>query len=309
MSGAGSRTLWPEFVALAAIWGASFLFMRIAVPEFGAAAMMWLRCTIGALTLTPLLLVAGGLRGLRELGGRAIVIGLVNSALPFLLLGFSARVLPAGVLAVLNATAPFWAAIVAVLWLRDRLSAGQVAGLALGFAGVVVLVSGMPGAPGTAVASLRDAPLAAVVLALLATLSYGIAANYTRRRLADVDPRVNAVGSQWAAAAWLLAPGVLTWPERWPGPAAWFALVVLGVLCTGLAYLLFFRLIRGLGPARAITVTYLIPAFGMLWGWLFLAERITPGMLAGAAIIVAGTVLTARSGRRPVVAAESGPDR
>ncbi|MEZ5649733.1 MAG: DMT family transporter [Burkholderiaceae bacterium] len=290
------RTLAVEFVLLAAIWGASFLFMRIAVPQFGPAPSMWLRCSIGALTLTPLLIFGHGVGQLRSLGARAVMLGLFNSALPFLLFGFAALRLPAGVLSVLNATAPFWAAIVAFVWLNDRLAARQTAGLLLGFAGVVILVLGMPNRGST---TLPDGALVGVMIALAATLCYGIAANYTRRRLSDVDPRINAVGSQWAAAAWLTAPGLWQWPTAWPDSRAWMALIVLGVLCTGLAYLLFFRLIHGLGPARAITVTYLIPAFGMFWGALFLSETITPTMVTGAVVIVAGTALTSAPRRRP----------
>ncbi|MEZ5658239.1 MAG: DMT family transporter [Burkholderiaceae bacterium] len=289
------RSLPFEFIALAAIWGASFLFIRVAVPQFGPAPLMWLRCLIGALTLTPLLFWGSGLSGLRKLGGRAIALGLCNSALPFLLFGFAAERLPAAVLSVLNATAPFWAAVVAFFWLGERLGPRQVAGLGLGFIGVVILVLGMPARGDMVVA---DGAVAGVVIALLATLSYGVAANYTRRRLTDVDPRINAVGSQWAAASWLLIPGTLAWPAVWPDAQAWGALIVLGVLCTGLAYLLFFRLIHGLGPARAITVTYLIPAFGMAWGALFLAEVITPAMVLGAVVIVLGTALTSAATRR-----------
>lgn len=291
----GARSTAIEFLLLAAIWGASFLFMRLAVPEFGPASLMWLRCTIGALTLTPLLFVAGTAAGLRRLGWRGWLIGLVNSALPFLLLGIAALTLPAGVLAVLNATAPFWAAVVAFAWLGERLERLQLAGLLLGFVGVVLLIHGMPGR----LAGPVDLPLVAVAVALLATLSYGVAANVSRRVLTGVDPRVTALGSQWAASAWLLVPGLLAWPQAWPGARAWGALVVLGIVCTGLAYLLFFRLIRGLGPARAITVTYAIPAFGMLWGWLFLDERITAPMLAGAVVIVIGTAMTAGLVSRP----------
>jgi drug/metabolite transporter (DMT)-like permease len=265
--------------------------MRIAAPEFGPAPLMLMRCGIGALTLLPVILWRGRLRGVVAMGHRALIVGLFNSAAPFVLFGVAVLFLPSGLMSVLNATAPFWSALIAYAWLREKLTSMQVAGLIVGFFGVSVLVAGGSRLPDV---STHDV-LSGVAAALAATLCYGISASYVRRHLVDVHPLANALGSQLGATACLVVPGLWFWPAVMPGGRAWGATIVLGVLCTGLAYLLFFRLIQNLGAARAMTVTFAIPAFGMLWGWLFLDEPVTWPMLAGAAIIVLGSAMT--SGR------------
>lgn len=276
-----------DFVLLAAVWGASFIFMRVAAPEFGPFALMLVRCAIGVAILLPLLAWQRGLPALRAYALPLAVVGLFSSAVPFALLGFAALHLQAGVLAILNATAPFWAALVALLWFGDSLARSQMIGIAVGFAGVVVLVLGREavGTPG-------DAAMLALGAALASTFCYGIATNFTRRFLSGCPALANATGSQLSATGALLVPGLLTWPQTAPGPAAWGATLVLGAVCTGLAYVLYFRLIRDIGATRTIAVTFVIPLFGMAWGVLFLAEKITLGILAGGLVIVLGTVLT-----------------
>jgi drug/metabolite transporter (DMT)-like permease len=281
-----------ELVALAAIWGASFLFMRLGAADFGPVALTFLRVTLAALALLPLAALQGHGAALRRHWKAIAVVGLVNSALPFLAWAYAALSINAGLSSILNATAPLWAALIAWAWLHERLAPARVLGLLLGFAGVLVLAWDQAGLrPGRA-SDPRSAAWA-VAACLGATLCYGFAANYTRRTLTGVPPIAVAAGSQLAAAAALALPAALWWPAIAPAPVAWGWAVTLGLLCTGLAYLLYFRLIAHVGPARAITVTFLIPAFGVLWGGVFLAERVTPATVGAGLVILVGTALAA----------------
>jgi drug/metabolite transporter (DMT)-like permease len=278
-----------ELVALAAIWGASFLFMRLAAPEFGPVALTALRVAGAALFLLPLLAWRSAGGAMRTHWKPIAVVGLVNSALPFMLFTVAALAINAGLSAILNSTAPLWAAAIAALWLGERLTPLRLAGLAIGFGGVLFLAwdkaSFKAGEHGVSAG-------VAIAACLLATLCYGFAANYTKRALQGVSPLAVAAGSQSAAALALALPAAWTWPAQTPSGAAWWALAALALLCTGVAYLLYFRLIARLGPSRAISVTFLIPVFGVLWGTLFLGEAVTGTMLAGCAVILMGTALT-----------------
>jgi drug/metabolite transporter (DMT)-like permease len=280
-------------IALAALWGASFLFIRIGVAEFGVAPLMALRVGIGALFLVGLALTrmppAELAAQLRRRAWPLFVVGVLNSGAPFCLFAFAELTLSAGVTSVINATTPLWGALVAYLWLKDALSLPRALGLAIGFAGVVTLVwDQIANAHGAA--SAHTTALAAAA-ALGATLLYGIAANYTKRRLSGVDPIVNATGSMIGSTVLLLPFAIATWPAAAVSAHAWGAVLSLGLACTGVAYFIFFYLIAHVGPARAITVTFVIPVFGLLWGALFLGERISFAMLEGCAIVLLGTAL------------------
>lgn len=273
-----------ELLLLAAIWGASFLFMRMAAPAFGPAALIFVRVLVATVCLLPLVLWRGEGRALLTAWWPLLVVGLLNSALPFCLFAWAVLSLSAGFTAVLNATTPLFGALVAYLWLRQPLPAGRVLGLLLGFVGVIALVwdkiSFRAGGDGWA-----------VLAVLLATLSYGVAANYTRQKLAHVSPLLVAAGSQLGACLLLIPLALFAWPAQ-PVPAsAWQAALVLGVACTALAYLMYFRLIAHVGPSKAVAVTFLIPVFAVSWGGLFLAEQLSPGMLLGGTIILFGTSL------------------
>lgn len=299
MSGPARRDL-AELGLLGAIWGGSFLLMRVAAPEFGPLALIELRVAIAAAVLAAAAAACGELRALRRHAGPLLLVGAINSAIPFALFAFATLTLPAGDAAVLNSTAPLFAALVALLWLRERLARPQALGLLLGFAGVVLLVW-----PKLAL----DADRLAIGAGLLAALGYGIAAHYSKRRLAGVAPLAISAGSQIGASLLLLPFAVWAWPDAPPSTTAWLCAAALGVLCTGLAYLLYFRLIARLGAGRALAVTYLIPAFGMLWGFLFLGEPITPGMLLGGAVVLLGIALVTRSrGPRPLPAGAASND-
>lgn len=273
-----------ELVVLAALWGASFLFMRVAAPEFGPVALIALRVGIAAALLLPALALRGGPSGLRGRLLHVLVLGAINSALPFCLLAYATLSVTAGLASILNATSPLFGGLVAHLWLKDRLTRSRALGLAVGFAGVVFLFLGRasfrPGGAGLA-----------VVAALTATLSYGVAASYAKRFLGGANPLAVAAGSQLGAALLLLPVAAALWPAGAVSKRAWGAVAALGVACTAVAYVLYFRLIASVGPARAIAVTFLIPAFAVAWGALFLGEAITFRMLAGAGIVLAGTAL------------------
>ncbi|MFO1272868.1 MAG: DMT family transporter [Rubrivivax sp.] len=277
-----------ELVLLAALWGASFLFMRLGAGEFGPAALVGLRVAGASLLLLPLALSQGHGAALRRHWRPIAAVGVLNSTLPFALFAVAALVLNAGLSAIFNATAPLWAASIAWLAFGERPAGWRAVGLALGFAGVAGLgasnASFKPGEHGVS-------PALGIAACVSATVCYGIAAHYTRRRLAGVPPLAVAAGSQLAALAVLLLPAFWWWPAHAPSPVAWGAAAVLAFACTGLAYLLYFRLIAHVGPSNAIAVTYLIPAFGVLWGTLFLGEPVTPSMLVGCAVILLGTAL------------------
>ncbi|GAB3264512.1 DMT family transporter [Chitinimonas naiadis] len=273
-----------ELVVLAALWGASFLFMRVAAPAFGPVALIFVRVLLATACLLPVLLWRAEGRAMLANWLPLTVVGLLNSALPFCLFAWASLSLSAGFTAVLNATTPLWGAVVAYVWLKTSLARSRVVGLVIGFLGVLVLVSDKisfkPGGDGLA-----------VLAALIAPLSYGIAANYTKQKLAGVSPLLVATGSQLAASLLLLPLAILLWPAG-PVPAtAWGASVALAVACTAVAYFMYFRLIAHVGPSKAITVTFLIPLFAIIWGWLFLDEMLTRSMMLGGSIILLGTAL------------------
>jgi len=284
-----------QLLFLAALWGGSFLFIRVGVADFGVAPLMALRVGIGALFLLLVLFsrrpAREALGTLRERAWPLFVVGIVNSAMPFCLFAWAELTLSAGVTSVMNATTPLWGAVVAYLWLKDRLSAARVVGLVIGFVGVLALVGDQIVTHAGDGASSLATGLAAAA-ALVAALLYGIAASYTKRHLTGVDPLTVAAGTMTAATLVLVPFAVVNWPSTPISLHAWGAVLSLGIACTGIAYLLYFRLIATLGPARTITVTFVIPVFGILWGALFLGERVSAGMVAACATILVGTALS-----------------
>lgn len=278
-----------DLVLLGALWGASFLFMRVGAAEFGALPTAAVRVAIAALFLLPIALWRGHGPTLVRHWQPIFGIGIFNSGLPFALFCFALLTITAGLGAVLNATAPMFGALVAWAWFGERPRGWRVPGLLIGFAGVAMLAGDAVGfRSGTA----GHAALWAVLACLAACLSYGIAASATRRWLVGVPPLAAAAGSQIGATAFLAWPAIWAWPAQWPSLRAWWALLVLGIFCTGLAYILYFRLIEAAGPARALTVTFLVPVFALFYGVVFLDEHITAWMLLCAAVIVCGVALS-----------------
>jgi drug/metabolite transporter (DMT)-like permease len=278
-----------DFVALAAIWGSSFLFMRLAVVEFGPLPTAAVRVVIASAFLLPLMLWKGHGPVLRKHWLAICLIGVLNSGLPFLLFAFALLSITTGLSAILNATVPLFGALVAWVWLKDRPTGSRIAGLAIGFLGVALLAwdkaSFKPNAAGIA-------PAWAVLACLLATVCYAIAASATKRHLSGLPPLATATGSQIGASIALALPAAWAWPSELPGGQAWLALVVAGVLCTGVAYILYFRLIEQAGPARALAVTFVIPVFAIVYGVLLLGESVTPWMVACGAVVILGTALS-----------------
>lgn len=276
--------LAAEFVLLAALWGSSFLFMRQAALEFGPIATAGLRVAIAGGVLAPILVLSGHWGAFRAHARRILLVGLINSGIPFLLFGFAVLSISTGLTAVLNATVPLFGAVVAWLWLGDRPGRWRTVGLALGFVGVALLswnkASFKPGGTGWA-----------VLACLAATVCYALAASYTKKYLMGIPPMATAAGSQFGATLGLLLPTVWAWPAQPASGAAWGAVLAVGVVCTALAYLLYFRLIEAAGPARTLTVTFLIPVFALGYGALLLGETITPWMVGCGVVILAGVAL------------------
>ncbi|MBB5017933.1 drug/metabolite transporter (DMT)-like permease [Chitinivorax tropicus] len=274
-----------ELLLLAAIWGASFLFLRVVAPVLNPLVLIELRVAIASMFLLPLLIWRGQLSSLLTCWRPLAVVGLLNSALPFVLFAYAASSLTAGFASVVNATTPMFGALVAWVWLQDRLSGTRVLGLLIGFTGVILLVW-------SKISFQLGGTASAVLAALAATSAYGVAVNYTKRYLTGVPPLVIATGSQLWASILLMPFAVWLWPSTTVPDAIWLSVLALGVVCTGVAYILFFRLIAAIGPARATAVTFLIPVFGILWGVIWLNETVTSEMLLGGLVILLGTALT-----------------
>ena len=287
-----------ELFALAALWGGSFLFMRLGAAEFGPVALAAVRVAGAALVLMPLLRLRGQMGALRRHWRAIFFVGITNSALPFLCFSYAALSITAGLSAIFNAAAPLFGALIAWLWLKDRLTPARVRGLVIGFAGVLWLAwdkaSFKPGGSGWA-----------VLACVAATLLYGWSASLTKRYLSGVAPLAVAAGSQLSAALVLAVPALLWWPAQMPSARAWVAVALLAVLCTAVAYVMYFRLIAHVGPANAIAVTFLVPAFAVLWGWLLLDERLSLTMLLGCAVILLGTGLATGFVKWPARAAKT----
>jgi drug/metabolite transporter (DMT)-like permease len=273
-----------DLLLLGAIWGASFLFMRVAAPEFGPIPLIAVRVGIAAVLVFVVLAMRGGLGGLKRLTGPFLVLGAINTALPFSLFAYSLLSVTAGFASVLNAAVPLFGSLVGYLWLGDKLSPSRVLGLSAGFAGVLILVWGR-------IAFTEDSGGWAILAGLSAALSYGFAANYTKKRLTGVDPLLIATGNLIAAAVLLMVPALVSLPSTSPSRVSWVSAFVLGVVCTGVAYILYFKLISRIGPVKAMTVTYLIPAFGVVWGAVILRETVTASMLVACGAILLGTAL------------------
>lgn len=291
----------PSFlrlVLLAALWGGSFLLMRVAAPVLGALPTTFARVLLGAAGLALLLVV---LRLRPQFGGKlgaTLLLGVVNSGIPFLMFAMAARSLPAGYSAILNATTPLMGVLIGALAFGERITAARVGGVVLGMAGVAVLAQAGP-------VALTPEVLGGMAACLVATACYGLAGFLTKRWITErggLDSRIVALGSQMGAVlvlvpvvAWelLRQPAVATAWLAAPAPV-WGALLALGLLCTALAYVLYFRLIADVGPLKALTVTFLIPLFGVAWGWLLLGEPATLAHVAGGGLIAAALWLVLR---------------
>lgn len=278
------RSLVAEFVLLAAIWGSSFLFMRFGAIEFGAWTTAGLRVAVASAVLLPLLLLKGQWPAFRERAGAIMLGGLLNSGIPFALYSFALHSISTGLTSILNATTPLFGALVAWVWLKDKPGRWRALGLVTGFAGIVLLswdkASFDTGGSGWA-----------VLACLGATFLYGVSASYTKKYLAGVPALATATGSQIGSTLGLALPCIWFWPTQAPSLQAWGSIIVVGVLCTAVAYILFFHLIETAGPSKTLTVTFLIPLFAVVYGVWLLDETITSHMVMGAVVVLAGVAL------------------
>lgn len=272
-----------RLVALAAIWGAAFIFMRIAAPVFGPAWTAELRVLLGGLALLAWFRVLGFDAGLRAHWRFYLLIGTVNIAVPFALYSFAAMHAPASLLSITNATSPIFGLAWAAAFGDERVTLRKAVGLGLGVAGVALLAQPSGVASGWA-----------ILAALAACCAYGLAGPLIKRHAGGASPRGMAAGNQLGAAVVLIPLLPFLPPLATPTPLVVANLLALALLASGVAFVLYFRLIADVGATRALTVTYLIPLFGIFWGWLFLGEALPAAALAGGALILAGTVLVTR---------------
>ncbi len=284
-----------RFILLAAIWGASFLFMRILAPEIGGVWTAQSRLSIGALALLAFV-------WLRQIPlelhhwRHYLVSGVLNCAVPFTMFGIAGHILPAGYSAVLNSTVPLWTTVLGALMLGDRITPQRMLALALGVIGVAVVASPRASAP------MSHLFFGGVAACLLATACYGLNLNYLKKYATGLNAQANATLSQAFGALILLPIGL--WqgiPTHLSTPALWSGLA-LGVLCSGFAFLLFYRLLDELGAIMASSVTFFIPLFGILWGAVFLHERLGWNVFVGCVLIIGGAVLLYRSNIKKVAA-------
>ncbi len=280
---------FARLTALAAIWGAAFIFMRVAAPALGAIWTAELRVLLGGLAVLAWFRYTGFDPELRRHARFYALIGTVNIALPFCLYGYAATHAPASLLAILNATSPMFALLWNAAFRDERVTARKLAGLALGAAGVALIAR-----PGAGTAGPQFAW--AVAAALGACCAYGVTGVLMKRFSSGASARGMAAGNQLAAALVLLPLLPFVMPAAAPSPLVIGNVLALALLGSGVAFLLYFRLIADIGATRALTVTFLIPLFGVLWGWLFLGETLPPLALGGGILVVLGTVLVVRRG-------------
>ena len=272
-----------RLIVLAAIWGGSFLFMRISAPVLGPAVLIEYRVAFAALFLALVGLFLKKRLDLRANWKHYLMLGFFNSALPFLLFAYAASTLSASVMAVVNATAPMWGALLGAIMTRQPVGLRVALGLVLGTCGVALLVGFDP-------VTTRPGAAIAIVAVLVAAMSYSIASQYAKTAK-SVEPFANAHGSMWAAAL-LVLPLVPFFPApHAPTLGIMGAALALGIVCSGIAYILYFKLIDEVGTTSALTVTFLSPVFGILWGVLFLGETIGWYTIVGSAIVLTGTAL------------------
>jgi drug/metabolite transporter (DMT)-like permease len=283
-----SRRHLLALLALSAIWGASFMFIKIGVREFDPFALIFVRIALAALTLIPIVALRMPLRQAfertRPVAGPLVVVGLVNSAVPFWLIAWAEQRIDSGLTAILQACAPLFTAVLAWLFSHsERVTGMRLAGVVIGFVGVAVLVADAPGG--------NSGDLLAALATVGAGLSYAAAGLYSSAQLRGVPPLLVAAGAMVAATLITMPLGLARMPEAIPGWKATLSVVVLGVVGTGVAYILYFALIAGAGASKAILVTYLVPSLALLYGVTLLDEALTLVAVAGLALILGGVAL------------------
>ena len=273
-----------RLVLLAAVWGLAFVFIRVAVMPLGPFALVELRQVIAGVALALYLRSLGLALDLRGRWRIYLPLALLNSAIPFVLIATAQRELAASYAVILVSTSPLFAALIAAAALKEPLTLRKMTGLLLGIAGIALLVGWNP-------AAMAVPPVWAIAATLTAALFYAMAGVYTRIVAQGIPPIATAAGSQLASALVVLPFVAVVPPGAMPTPLEWLNVLALALLSSALAFILYFQLIRNVGPVKTLTVNFLAPLFGVGGGALLLGERITANMLAGAAVILVGTAL------------------
>ena len=280
---------FSQLLLLGALWGAAFMFMRVAAPEFGAFSMAAARVGLACIIMLALVAALRQSLDFRKRWKTYLAVGAVNTAIPFIAYSFAALHIPAAYSAIGNSTTPVWSALIMWLWFKEPLGALKWLGIVFAFAGVLVLVGLQP-------VALTPLVIAGMFAVVLAAGMYAMASFLIKRYLSELSGLAAATGMVWGAAMWLLLPGLFFAPTVMPSVTAWGALAAMSVFCTVAGYALFFHLIKTIGPQRASSVAFLFPAFAAFWGWLILSEPITANMIAGMVLVLFGTALVSMSG-------------
>jgi drug/metabolite transporter (DMT)-like permease len=291
-----------RLIVLAAIWGASFTFIRVLVPVIGPVMTATLRVLLAGIALSIYFKIIRLDAEWRHFWKEYVFVGAIGSGFPFLVYAWAAQYLQASYLVIVNSTSPLFGAIFSAIWLGERFTTWKLAGILVGAIGVALVARVPP-------PDLNPMFGLALLVSLLAPLCYALVPIYIKKSRVSAKPTALAGTSQLAAGL-LLLPLIPLAP-----PAGTFTLVVilnvlgLALLCSAVAYVLYYRLIVDIGPTKALMVTFLVPAFGMLWSVIFLSERVTAGMIAGCALIVAGTALVLRSPIRVSTSRHTRPNK
>lgn len=269
---------------LAAIWGASFLFMRVSVADFGPVPLIAFRMTLAGLALAPIFLKQEARIAYRNHWRQLLISGVIGSALSFILLSYATLTLSAGFASLLNSSVPIFSATIAAIWLKERLARLQLIGIALGIAGVGILVWGKM--------DFSQSGIGWPVLACItACFCYGFGACWMKSKLQNIQPLIASSGSLLGAGIVLIPFAAMRLPAKMPSLLSWLSASALALVCTALAFVFFFKLIQRVGATVASSVTFLIPFFGIFWGWLFLDEIVTGQMITGLLVSLFGMAL------------------
>jgi len=273
-----------ELLLLSFFWGSSFLLIQVGVTEFGPAALIFLRTMLAGLVLLLILAFRREVLVLLRNWKNFVPLGLLDSSLPYMLSAYAALHMPSGTISVINAVTPLWGALVAWLWLGIHLTFAGILGLLIGLVGITFLVWDR------FELALSDSTFA-LIAAVCGPICYALSACYAKKHLSSFSPFVNATGSSLTSGILLLPLAWFWWPTEPVSVKAWGAALVLAVLCSAVAYVLYYRLIRDIGPARAMTVSYLVPVVGLFWGWALMDEHFTLRTLMGVLLIFTGLAL------------------
>jgi drug/metabolite transporter (DMT)-like permease len=279
-----------RLLGLAAVWGLAFVFIRVSVPPLGPVALTVIRTLVAGCALLLVARALGVHLGWRTRWRRFLAFGIVNSAIPFMLISAAEQAMTAAFAAIVVATAPLFGALVAAVWAGEPLTARRIVGLLAGVAGVALLVGWRP-------AGAELPPAWSIAAALAAAALFGVAANYARLKLRDVPTMAAAAGGQLSAGILLLPFVAAVPPTAMPSPVEWASALALALLSSAAAFVLYFRLIANVGPVKTLTVNFLSPLVGVTGGVLLLGEPVTANMIAGTALILASTALVLRAGR------------